>query len=637
MNILLQPIEDFIEPLEFRGGVLNIGRNEAEFRKYDREIIRTLSRQHAQLHSKNGELYLEDLNSLNGTFLNGELVKNKKVSVYAGDVIRFGTTITFRVSIDDESTCYISRPEEFIKRLQATQNNSEKNRKPKTKNIQKIAENKRIIIITLLALFLLILSGDALFKRGDVQELEFLIKHEEYTEAFEFAKNAIEGGNNESLLRSLGAQAYHNVILPKWIAYFRESSFSEARKLTREIPPSTYIPITTHTVLLLDRIIDFKEFLANKRLTGNHVELFRDEEKIELILEQWSADEQRDRDHLNYISGKMPSFSPVLKTVLSELRSTQSWIDLYLPAIKHFKKRMALAIDKGNFESFYEYADDFALKYPKISGVQEVKHDIRQLERLLLAGKEQNLDTIVKVSAEPPSRVPKVIKLFSESLKIQIPESDTLTLYRNSKQAWALGDHDVAIAYLESSSSEKWALQIDLLRDRFSKLTKETKRLITLDYRQTKDQIALLSFLKKLNPIEDAHLYSQLRNVSLEQKKNLLLQAQKYKQEAISHWRKYIKVGGISGKHRLQSTVTSTYRSQAKYLSLSYENITNFEGLYDLLDSHMKHSDVETIGNIQREYNRQIKALNDLRQILPGHVVSEKLSLFSSHINGATK
>ncbi len=49
-----------------------------------------VSKQHAAIYFKNGEFVIDDLNSKNGTFLNGELIERAKLS--DGDVIRLGET-----------------------------------------------------------------------------------------------------------------------------------------------------------------------------------------------------------------------------------------------------------------------------------------------------------------------------------------------------------------------------------------------------------------------------------------------------------------------------------------------------------------------------------------------------------------
>ena len=51
-----------------------------------------VSRQHAQLQLARGVVYVNDLGSVNGTFLNGNRIKNDGIEVRAGDDIDVGNT-----------------------------------------------------------------------------------------------------------------------------------------------------------------------------------------------------------------------------------------------------------------------------------------------------------------------------------------------------------------------------------------------------------------------------------------------------------------------------------------------------------------------------------------------------------------
>ena len=60
-----------------------------------------VSRKHAKISTNQGEVTIEDLGSTNGTFVNGEKVKN--VSLSEGDRILVGTSIIKLVSTDSPS------------------------------------------------------------------------------------------------------------------------------------------------------------------------------------------------------------------------------------------------------------------------------------------------------------------------------------------------------------------------------------------------------------------------------------------------------------------------------------------------------------------------------------------------------
>lgn len=63
----------------------------------------TVSRRHAELTPDDGRWYLRDLDSSNGTFINGERISGDPVELSPGDQIRCGSTlVVFAVAPDDE-------------------------------------------------------------------------------------------------------------------------------------------------------------------------------------------------------------------------------------------------------------------------------------------------------------------------------------------------------------------------------------------------------------------------------------------------------------------------------------------------------------------------------------------------------
>ena len=62
----------------------------------------TVSRRHAELTPDNGRWFLRDLDSANGTFVNGERVSGDLIELTPGDQVRCGSTLmVFGVTPDD--------------------------------------------------------------------------------------------------------------------------------------------------------------------------------------------------------------------------------------------------------------------------------------------------------------------------------------------------------------------------------------------------------------------------------------------------------------------------------------------------------------------------------------------------------
>lgn len=76
-----------------------VGRDEAPFSSYAPEIVADLSRRHARIFCEYGSIYLADLDSKNGTAINGLNMQQKISRLKSGDEICFGRTLTYRVQL----------------------------------------------------------------------------------------------------------------------------------------------------------------------------------------------------------------------------------------------------------------------------------------------------------------------------------------------------------------------------------------------------------------------------------------------------------------------------------------------------------------------------------------------------------
>lgn len=88
-SYLLQSKAESEQDIKLGKGIVVIGKN-AEFADVVLEH-KTISRIHSALHEENGEYFIEDLNSTNGTYVNEQILTLKEQrKLVEGDLIRFG-------------------------------------------------------------------------------------------------------------------------------------------------------------------------------------------------------------------------------------------------------------------------------------------------------------------------------------------------------------------------------------------------------------------------------------------------------------------------------------------------------------------------------------------------------------------
>ncbi|ASL47048.1 FHA domain-containing protein FhaB [Burkholderia sp. AD24] len=103
-DVVLSPVASAQRPaldaIRIVDNLFAIGRSEAPFTDYPAERIARLSRRHARVFTEQGALYVADLDSKNGTTVNGVAVRQTPARVRAGDELCFGGELCYRVSIE---------------------------------------------------------------------------------------------------------------------------------------------------------------------------------------------------------------------------------------------------------------------------------------------------------------------------------------------------------------------------------------------------------------------------------------------------------------------------------------------------------------------------------------------------------
>lgn len=106
-SVVLRPVKPASHPpgdIVIDEELFAIGRNEPPFTTFPDRMVAELSRRHARLFRERGELYVADLGSKNGTFVNGERVGDTPQRLRDGDELGLGGTLGYRVQIVRRST-----------------------------------------------------------------------------------------------------------------------------------------------------------------------------------------------------------------------------------------------------------------------------------------------------------------------------------------------------------------------------------------------------------------------------------------------------------------------------------------------------------------------------------------------------
>ncbi|MEJ2089365.1 MAG: FHA domain-containing protein, partial [Gammaproteobacteria bacterium] len=91
MHLILKQIgTDEPAEIEIDGSLFAVGRYEPPFSEFERSRVARLSKRHARIFEQDARVYVADLGSTNGTFVNGKPVKGDPKALNAGDELSFG-------------------------------------------------------------------------------------------------------------------------------------------------------------------------------------------------------------------------------------------------------------------------------------------------------------------------------------------------------------------------------------------------------------------------------------------------------------------------------------------------------------------------------------------------------------------
>lgn len=100
--IVLKPVSHpELGDIRIDDNLFAIGRTEPPFESYPSEIVADLSRRHARIFYEHGAVYIADLDSKNGTTVNGVNVQQKITRLQNGDEVCFARTLSYRVQLGE--------------------------------------------------------------------------------------------------------------------------------------------------------------------------------------------------------------------------------------------------------------------------------------------------------------------------------------------------------------------------------------------------------------------------------------------------------------------------------------------------------------------------------------------------------
>ncbi|CAG4918188.1 hypothetical protein R69919_04592 [Paraburkholderia gardini] len=672
-------------PVDVRAFPFLVSKVDDVFARYKARYphqVNYISRRHAHIFARAGDLYVEDLGSTNGTFVNGRRLDESAHALLEGDVLAFGgdhfvyrvelqqtpefePTVTQMMAsppieaIDADKTTFVGAAHSFLDIFcvdQARQREDEVNEasQPDPDDTKRDthahrAQRRWRVLATELAnafsggeqlatkraawwglagVIAVMGIGVALYMRGaSERELKNLLAAGDYEQALDVANDDVRQHPADAHLKALASEALLKAKVPDWLAALQKREFDRADTLLGSIRSLGAVnPDATSLVGELQWVGDLERFVVGRGGPDAPIRIYADEGRIGDLLRRWEDDARAHQRALDRIASYVPAFADPYAQALSHLRKLQSDDAVYLAAIGRLNATIDTELARDKPDALPPVLDDYAQRYPRLAGLDRVRGDLKAYTELLGDAVARKLTPLLALMKHVHFSTPPFEAHYARLAASRLPSADVIQRHDAVTAAWQHGDGLQALAALQAIPANPWS---DVLT------AEQTHKKAVLDQyadlrksRGTKDYDGrLLSFYAALDPAEDTWFMHAIEADVTATHDKALARAQDLLTRAQAEWRQYRANGAIGGTQRLESGISGGFRSQAHLLSEAQSLAQQGMRIYTQLKADHP-SDWDTLlADINAEADMQRRSLEELRMVLEPGLLKSKLAL----------
>lgn len=700
-SLTLTPVRNDLglQPIVLAQFPFLIGKSDDTFTRYeDRHShqVSYLSRRHAHVFVKGATPFVEDLGSTNGTFVGGKRLDEHAVALHDGDLVGFGgSQFVYRVALqevleaeatvtkvpqaapgtaadpgDPEKTTFVASAASFLDIfcvdhvLEPDDDaGAEAVQQPEAPKPEPDTTRQRSRFAVLLSeltkafggsepagvrralgwgtalVTVLGIAGFGLYLWGaSEREVKDLLAGGEYVRAATAASQYLARHPDNAEIQALGTEALLKGTVPGWLAALKAGDFDRASAAIAGMKR-----LTSHTrdarslVGELEWMADLERLVASRGGVDAPVRIYGDEEKIRKVLKQWNEDTQRHQRAFATISAYVPEFRDAYAETLSRLRKLQNDDSVYLAAGERLKATINAQLDRDAPEALEAALKEYAEKYPRLGGLDQVRRDLRQYVELEREARDRRLGRLsVLLERVRFSTPPFQAKFRALAASELFPPAEVLEPYGAASHAWRAGDTAQAFAGLQKLGAGPWA---DAAARELAHKRAIVDRYTALDRARGSSghEERVLAFYGSLDPDEDTYfIRATAADVGL-YKDGALARARESLDRAEALWRRYRESGAIEGRERLQAAVSNEFRGQAQLLADAQDSAQRgMRGFAQLKVAHpARWTRVQE--EIKAEAELQRKSLLDLRNVLEPALLKAKLALLGGRNDDGRK
>jgi pSer/pThr/pTyr-binding forkhead associated (FHA) protein len=665
----------------------------ASFSRYKREHsseLNNLSPLHACISQKAGQLYIEDLGSSHGTFVDGVRLRELPTPLQDGVVIAFGGKhFVYEVSVarqtatepadgaagttapaEPESpqaydkTMFMAAPSTFLqvfcdpeeakletaaapakavvaaaplKEVVAPRKRPGRARQLLTElstlatdgDPEKVQRNKWIALAVAGVICTLGVTG--YFWNATERDLNGAMATGDYAQAATLATRLLEKNPDDSELKAKATESALKANVPQWLAKARAHDFDGARSVLAKMSDvARRDPDLTPMLTELQWLGDLERLVNDRGGPSAPIRIYADEDTIEHFIGRWNDDTGEHQRALDRIASHVPQFGDWYGESLTHLRKLQSESSVYLPVIERLKSNIALELQRDDAEALVPVLKEAAEKYPSLGGLKNVRQD---LDRYIDIRQEAHSHKTGRLFALLHN-ANFVTPPFKQSIRElteggQLPPADLLEQYDAATQAWKSGKPDEAFAALQKMTIGTWGE--DVAKELERRQAVAAQYAVIHQSRSASDFVdQLLAFRTSLDADEDVFFVRATATDLSQQKETLVARARDAMNRASRLWQEYKTSGAIDASQRIETSISEQFRTRAHLLAEASRYAQQGYQIYSQVDATRAAQWVAMRDEIDSEADQQRSRLQDLSRVVEPELLRTKLALLGA-------
>jgi hypothetical protein len=658
-------------------GELDIGRTDQPFSGYSHDIVRLLSRHHARISCKDGQVYVIDLGSRNGTTVNRVGVGQALRALRDGDEVCLGgelsycMRITARARVHDtanpakepetpvvpapDKTRFLDSPGFF---LEALCNAAEvKADAPAGSSVAVVRTSKEVAVrpvgraLSLMREFawpnagskpglgrwwraaaaIAVLGAIALTTyvwMSPQRALHAASERADYARAAMLADRLLQKHPDDVQLKAQATDLALKANVPGWVTMIRARDFGAANGLLASMSTfSAHNPELRPLIGELEWVSELERLESARGGPEAPFRIYADEESVGRLIGRWNDDNSEHQRALARIAAHVPQFGDWYGEALTYLRRLQSESAVYLPVIERVKDVISTELDRDDLEALGPLLADTAARYPALGGLDSARQDLARYIEIRHEARTRQSGRLFALMRSAHFVTPPFEKNLRELMDTgQLPSPTLLDQYDLATQSWMAGNSAEALAGLQTMTTGPWgdeaAAELERRRGvagRFTAIQQSPTGSTQLDQ--------LLTFAQSLDAEEDTYFVRATAEDLKRQKDSVIERGQDAMNRARSLWEEYRRSGAIDATLRGGSSISDPFRSRAALLTEAHRSVQRGFLIYLQVDTAAPKQWSAIRSEIESELQQQRASLYDLRNVLEPQLLKTKLAL----------